>query len=156
MSSGDIISPWLIKPDRPRATSPRSVMDEQAGPGVLFSSSSVRAPQPGEAAGGGEAAKAQYCIPGILHFLQHEWARFEVERAQWEVERAELQVRRRDLRLFVSSASCQTALGNWIIYVVIVCRRIFAPDKASNPTRVFWHGSTLNSALMSFSKIDYS
>uniref|UniRef100_A0A673MCX9 Striatin n=1 Tax=Sinocyclocheilus rhinocerous TaxID=307959 RepID=A0A673MCX9_9TELE len=30
-------------------------------------------------------------IPGILHFLQHEWARFEVERAQWEVERAELQ-----------------------------------------------------------------
>uniref|UniRef100_A0A673MK04 Striatin n=1 Tax=Sinocyclocheilus rhinocerous TaxID=307959 RepID=A0A673MK04_9TELE len=32
-----------------------------------------------------------YSIPGILHFLQHEWARFEVERAQWEVERAELQ-----------------------------------------------------------------
>ncbi|MBN3309181.1 STRN protein, partial [Amia calva] len=41
--------------------------------------------------GGGEAARAQYSIPGILHFLQHEWARFEVERAQWEVERAELQ-----------------------------------------------------------------
>uniref|UniRef100_A0AAY4EGZ0 Striatin n=1 Tax=Denticeps clupeoides TaxID=299321 RepID=A0AAY4EGZ0_9TELE len=40
---------------------------------------------------GGEAARAQYSIPGILHFLQHEWARFEVERAQWEVERAELQ-----------------------------------------------------------------
>uniref|UniRef100_A0AAX7SCT8 Striatin n=1 Tax=Astatotilapia calliptera TaxID=8154 RepID=A0AAX7SCT8_ASTCA len=54
-------------------------MDEQAGP----------APQPGD--GGGEAARAQYSIPGILHFLQHEWARFEVERAQWEVERAELQ-----------------------------------------------------------------
>uniref|UniRef100_A0A673FU08 Striatin n=1 Tax=Sinocyclocheilus rhinocerous TaxID=307959 RepID=A0A673FU08_9TELE len=36
-------------------------------------------------------ARAQYSIPGILHFLQHEWARFEVERAQWEVERAELQ-----------------------------------------------------------------
>ncbi|MGH0155117.1 UNVERIFIED_CONTAM: hypothetical protein FKN15_028696 [Acipenser sinensis] len=41
--------------------------------------------------GGGEAARAQYSIPGILHFLQHEWARFEVERAQWDVERAELQ-----------------------------------------------------------------
>uniref|UniRef100_A0A8B9RIA5 Striatin n=1 Tax=Astyanax mexicanus TaxID=7994 RepID=A0A8B9RIA5_ASTMX len=40
---------------------------------------------------GGEAGRAQYSIPGILHFLQHEWARFEVERAQWEVERAELQ-----------------------------------------------------------------
>uniref|UniRef100_A0A3Q0SDR0 Striatin n=1 Tax=Amphilophus citrinellus TaxID=61819 RepID=A0A3Q0SDR0_AMPCI len=73
-------------------------MDEQAGPGVFFNSSgssglpgagNVKAPQPGD--GGGEAARAQYSIPGILHFLQHEWARFEVERAQWEVERAELQ-----------------------------------------------------------------
>uniref|UniRef100_A0A671VR03 Striatin n=1 Tax=Sparus aurata TaxID=8175 RepID=A0A671VR03_SPAAU len=73
-------------------------MDEQAGPGVFFNNNSsglpgggnVKAPQPGDY-GGGEAARAQYNIPGILHFLQHEWARFEVERAQWEVERAELQ-----------------------------------------------------------------
>ncbi|XP_031590640.1 striatin [Oreochromis aureus] len=73
-------------------------MDEQAGPGVFFNTSgssglpgagNVKAPQPGD--GGAEAARAQYSIPGILHFLQHEWARFEVERAQWEVERAELQ-----------------------------------------------------------------
>jgi len=34
-----------------------------------------------------------YSIPGILHFLQHEWSRFEMERGQWEVERAELQAR---------------------------------------------------------------
>jgi len=34
----------------------------------------------------------QYTIPGILHFLQTEWARFEMDRAQWEVDRAELQV----------------------------------------------------------------
>lgn len=34
----------------------------------------------------------QYTIPGILHYIQHEWARFEMERAHWEVERAELQV----------------------------------------------------------------
>ena len=33
-----------------------------------------------------------YTIPGILHFLQHEWSRFEMERSQWEVEKAELQV----------------------------------------------------------------
>ncbi|KAG7231827.1 hypothetical protein INR49_010290 [Caranx melampygus] len=88
-------------------------MDEQAGPGVFFNNSSssgltgggnIKAPQPGDGGGGGggggggaagggggEAARAQYSIPGILHFLQHEWARFEVERAQWEVERAELQ-----------------------------------------------------------------
>ena len=31
-------------------------------------------------------------MPGILHFIQHEWSRFEMERAQWDVERAELQV----------------------------------------------------------------
>uniref|UniRef100_A0A667XEV5 Striatin n=1 Tax=Myripristis murdjan TaxID=586833 RepID=A0A667XEV5_9TELE len=74
-------------------------MDEQAGPGVFFNNNNNnsglpgggnKAPQPGDL-GGGEAARAQYSIPGILHFLQHEWARFEVERAQWEVERAELQ-----------------------------------------------------------------
>ncbi|ESO96474.1 hypothetical protein LOTGIDRAFT_231798 [Lottia gigantea] len=32
-------------------------------------------------------------MPGILHFLQTEWARFEMERSQWEVERAELQAK---------------------------------------------------------------
>jgi len=35
----------------------------------------------------------QYSIPGILHFIQHEWSRFEMERSQWEVEKAELQAR---------------------------------------------------------------
>ncbi|XP_061675284.1 striatin-3 isoform X3 [Syngnathoides biaculeatus] len=35
----------------------------------------------------------QYTIPGVLHYIQHEWARFEMERAHWEVERAELQAR---------------------------------------------------------------
>uniref|UniRef100_A0A671MWC9 Striatin n=1 Tax=Sinocyclocheilus anshuiensis TaxID=1608454 RepID=A0A671MWC9_9TELE len=71
-------------------------MDEQAGPGVFFNNNNnsvlpggAKALQPGD--GDGETARAQYSIPGILHFLQHEWARFEVERAQWEVERAELQ-----------------------------------------------------------------
>ncbi|XP_003972250.1 striatin isoform X1 [Takifugu rubripes] len=67
-------------------------MDELATPAVFFNSSSssgggnVRAPQ-----ASAEAGRAQYNIPGILHFLRHEWARFEGDRAQWEVERAELQ-----------------------------------------------------------------
>ncbi|XP_023652087.1 striatin isoform X3 [Paramormyrops kingsleyae] len=71
-------------------------MDEQAGPGVFFNNNNNPV-LPGGGKGslaegdGGEAVRAQYSIPGILHFLQHEWARFEVERAQWEVERAELQ-----------------------------------------------------------------
>uniref|UniRef100_A0A674PDE5 Striatin n=1 Tax=Takifugu rubripes TaxID=31033 RepID=A0A674PDE5_TAKRU len=71
-------------------------MDEQAGPGVFFNNNN-NSVLPGGGKGpladgdAGEAARAHYSIPGILHFLQHEWARFEVERAQWEVERAELQ-----------------------------------------------------------------
>uniref|UniRef100_A0A8C2HVX6 Striatin, calmodulin binding protein 3 n=1 Tax=Cyprinus carpio TaxID=7962 RepID=A0A8C2HVX6_CYPCA len=44
--------------------------------------------------GGDEMPRPQqYTIPGILHYIQHEWARFEMERAHWEVERAELQAR---------------------------------------------------------------
>ncbi|XP_053879322.1 striatin isoform X3 [Malaclemys terrapin pileata] len=88
-------------------------MDEQAGPGVFFSNNNnnnalLLPPggagpglEPGEAAAGGSlaaaapapvsAARAQYSVPGILHFLQHEWGRFEAERAEWEAERAELQ-----------------------------------------------------------------
>lgn len=68
-------------------------MDEQAGPGVLFNNSAAttKAPQAADF-GGGEAAGAQYNIPGIFHFLQHEWVRLELERANREVERAELQV----------------------------------------------------------------
>ncbi|CAG0890757.1 unnamed protein product [Darwinula stevensoni] len=42
---------------------------------------------------GQQSVGVQYSIPGILHFIQHEWARFEMEKAQWEVERAELQAR---------------------------------------------------------------
>lgn len=85
-------------------------MDEQAGPGVfpsfggssnnnsnnhagLAGAGNSKAAPSGQF-GGSEAARAHYNIPGILHFLQHEWARFEVQRAQWEVERAELQVKR--------------------------------------------------------------
>lgn len=39
--------------------------------------------------------RPQYSMPGILHFIQHEWARFELERSQWELDRAEFQVRAR-------------------------------------------------------------
>uniref|UniRef100_A0A8D0HHR7 Striatin n=1 Tax=Sphenodon punctatus TaxID=8508 RepID=A0A8D0HHR7_SPHPU len=78
-------------------------MDEQAGPGVFFSNNNnnnalLLPPPPGGAGPGlepGEAATAggspAYSVPGILHFLQHEWGRFEAERAEWEAERAELQ-----------------------------------------------------------------
>ncbi|XP_078069506.1 striatin isoform X4 [Mustelus asterias] len=82
-------------------------MDEHPGAGVFFGNNSVLSGGAGVGGGGGgpgiggrnpqqpgaegEAQRPQYNIPGILHFLQHEWARFEVERTQWEVDRAELQ-----------------------------------------------------------------
>ena len=53
--------------------------------------------------------RPQYSMPGILHFLQTEWARFEMERSQWEVERAELQVKilvTIDVRWLYVSAFC--------------------------------------------------
>lgn len=34
-----------------------------------------------------------YTIPGVLHFIQHEFSRFEIERSQWDVDRAELQAK---------------------------------------------------------------
>jgi striatin 1/3/4 len=40
-----------------------------------------------------DTAMANYTIPGILHFVKHEWGRFEKEKAAWEVEKAELQAK---------------------------------------------------------------
>ena len=36
--------------------------------------------------------RPQYSMAGVLHYLQHEWAKFEMERSQWELEKAELEV----------------------------------------------------------------
>ncbi len=48
-----------------------------------------------------ETQRPMYTVPGILHFLQHEWTRFEIERQQWETERAELQVINRNTIVFI-------------------------------------------------------
>ncbi|XP_032939774.1 striatin-4-like [Catharus ustulatus] len=47
-------------------------------------------PAPGAAAAE-PPARTGLSLPGILHFIQHEWARFEAEKGRWEAERAELQ-----------------------------------------------------------------
>lgn len=61
----------------------------------------------------------QYTIPGILHFIEHEWQRFQAERSQWDTDRAELQVsRRRGIR--------QRAT----IWVINRLEFAIAPDKA--------------------------
>ncbi|RUS18134.1 WD40-repeat-containing domain protein [Endogone sp. FLAS-F59071] len=37
-----------------------------------------------------QAAVNEYNLPGVLHYLQSEWRRFERERNEWEIERAEM------------------------------------------------------------------
>ncbi|XP_054826646.1 striatin-3 isoform X3 [Eublepharis macularius] len=65
-------------PPAPQPQGPAAAAQEAVGPGG--NASELSRPQ-------------HYTIPGILHYIQHEWARFEMERAHWEVERAELQAR---------------------------------------------------------------
>ncbi|CAH8657589.1 unnamed protein product [Schistosoma intercalatum] len=51
--------------------------------------------RPGEETGATDTKEnaPHYTIQGVLHFLQTEWNRLEMQRSQWEVERAELQAR---------------------------------------------------------------
>ncbi|KAM7230691.1 hypothetical protein CapIbe_018181 [Capra ibex] len=65
----------------------------QGGNGAAGGGGPPAAEGAGPAAGPELSRPQQYTIPGILHYIQHEWARFEMERAHWEVERAELQAR---------------------------------------------------------------
>lgn len=62
------------------------------GIGGTSSSSVNNKPDDGNSGGGQPITVQQYTIPGILHFIQHEWTRFELERSQWDVDRAELKV----------------------------------------------------------------
>ncbi|XP_065183430.1 striatin-4-like [Sycon ciliatum] len=50
---------------------------------------------PSLSGGGGslDEDSPSYSLPGVLQFVQHEWARFERERSRWDVERAELQAK---------------------------------------------------------------
>ncbi|XP_004584796.1 striatin-3 isoform X2 [Ochotona princeps] len=80
--------PGMAAPPRPQ---------QQQGPGGNGAAGGGGPTTASEGAGptaGPELSRPQqYTIPGILHYIQHEWARFEMERAHWEVERAELQAR---------------------------------------------------------------
>ncbi|ULT89641.1 hypothetical protein L5515_008067 [Caenorhabditis briggsae] len=40
-----------------------------------------------------ETNRSQYTMSGILHFIQHEWTKNELDRTRWEAERAEMQAR---------------------------------------------------------------
>ena len=49
-------------------------------------------------------ARTQYTMPGILHYLQVQWAKYELAKAQWDAERAELQVHTRPTSPFFSAS----------------------------------------------------
>lgn len=55
--------------------------------GAMSASSRPREQQDGDA-----AAAAAMSLPGILHFIQYEWGRFQAEKCRWEAEREELRV----------------------------------------------------------------
>uniref|UniRef100_A0A3Q3K1W6 Striatin-3 n=1 Tax=Monopterus albus TaxID=43700 RepID=A0A3Q3K1W6_MONAL len=91
----------------------------------------------------------QYTIPGILHYIQHEWARFEMERAHWEVERAELQAR---IAFLQGERKGQENLKNDLV------RRIKMLEYALKQERAKYHklkyGTELNQGEMKMPSFD--
>uniref|UniRef100_A0A336KGC5 CSON006515 protein n=1 Tax=Culicoides sonorensis TaxID=179676 RepID=A0A336KGC5_CULSO len=73
---------------------------------------------------------AQYTIPGVLHFIQHEWSRFELERSQWDVDRAELQAK---IAVLLGERKGQESLKSDLI------RRIKMLEYALKQERVKFH-----------------
>lgn len=51
------------------------------------------APPMNDGASANTGGVASYTLPGVLHYLQVEWRKFEKERNQWEIEKSDLKVR---------------------------------------------------------------
>ncbi|KAM9644907.1 striatin-3 isoform 6-T6 [Trichechus inunguis] len=86
-------SPGMAAPPRQQQGPGGNMNLSPGGNGAAGGGGPPAAEGAGPAAGPELSRPQQYTIPGILHYIQHEWARFEMERAHWEVERAELQAR---------------------------------------------------------------
>ncbi|KAM8781076.1 striatin-3 [Rhynchonycteris naso] len=85
--------PGMAAPPRQQQGPGGNMSPSSGGNGAAGSGGPSAAEGAGPTAGPELSRPQQYTIPGILHYIQHEWARFEMERAHWEVERAELQAR---------------------------------------------------------------
>ncbi|RXN22724.1 striatin-4 [Labeo rohita] len=69
-------------PNGPKAVlGPAPTAAAAAAAGAMAGSSQPRDPQDGDAG---------LSLPGILHFIQYEWSRFQAEKYRWEAERDEL------------------------------------------------------------------
>lgn len=71
-----------------------------------------------------------YTMPGILHYLQHEWNRYEFDRQQWEVEKAEMMTK---ISFLQGERSGQENLKNNLV------RRIKMLEVALKQERVKYH-----------------
>ncbi|CEF70346.1 Striatin-3 [Strongyloides ratti] len=67
-------------------TNEQPVTSEQSTGNLVTSSSGVGVNNTQE-------QKPALTIPGVLHYIQHEWSRIEMERLQWEIEKADLKAR---------------------------------------------------------------
>ncbi|XP_004698574.1 striatin-3 isoform X2 [Echinops telfairi] len=93
LSGGGGGGPGMAAPPRQQQGPGGNMNLSPGGNGAAGGGGPPAAEGAGPAAGPELSRPQQYTIPGILHYIQHEWARFEMERAHWEVERAELQAR---------------------------------------------------------------
>lgn len=66
------------------ATGAMAAAAAAAAAGAMPGSSQARELQDGDAG---------MTLPGILHFIQYEWGRFQAEKYRWEAERDELRVK---------------------------------------------------------------
>lgn len=81
-------------PNGPKAVlSPAPTAAAAAATGAMAGSSQPRDPQDGDAG---------LSLPGILHFIQYEWSRFQAEKYRWEAERDELRVKNKTKRGFLN------------------------------------------------------
>lgn len=82
-------------PNGPKAV-PGPATAAAAAAGAMAGSSQPREPQDGEAG---------LSLPGILHFIQYEWGRFQAEKYRWEAERDELRVTNQTLDVALSDCT---------------------------------------------------
>lgn len=65
-----------------------------AGTGALAAAAAAAGAMPGTSqARELQDGDAGMTLPGILHFIQYEWGRFQAEKCRWEAERDELRVK---------------------------------------------------------------
>lgn len=69
-----------------------------AGTGAIAAAAAAAAAAAGAMPGTSQTRELQdgdsgMTLPGILHFIQYEWGRFQAEKCRWEAERDELRVK---------------------------------------------------------------